>query len=142
MAFGKRGTAGSARGGLPGEVSEAWADLETKIQTLQYTVSNTVTANTTTAGPTTIASSTSIQSQSYAGAMIYVLPTAIVGKTVTIVKLTTNAGTITVRRSGSDTIHGSTNDYVLDGSDYVTSATTYRRSWTLVCLTAGNWDVI
>lgn len=97
--------------------------------------------NLTTAGPHTIVAGETLVQQSYAGAMVLTAPAATKGALHVVVKETTNAGTITWKRAGSDTIHGSASDYVLNGSDYVTSATTPRMAWIIRCLTAGEWTI-
>jgi hypothetical protein len=97
--------------------------------------------NLTSGTTATILAGETIVRQGSANAMALTLPAATLGAQIDIIKDTTNAGTITLIRAGSDTIHGSASNYVLDGSTYVTSATTYRRRWTVTCLVAGEWTV-
>ncbi len=96
---------------------------------------------TTGAGPVTLGSAITKVFQANASAMTYVLPAALKGMHIDIIKETVNAGAITLDPAGSDTIHGSASNYVLDGSDYVSSATTFRRAWSLDCAVDGNWLV-
>lgn len=145
----KRGTGGSIEGGLAGESSDINAKFENRVQQVEYDIGvlsagNAPTENilvTTLAGPHTIGETISDVCQSFAGAMVYVAPAAIAGRKFGVLKDTLNVGTITVQPAGTDTIHGSTNDYVLDDSDYVSSATTFRRAWTFSCYVTGEWKV-
>jgi hypothetical protein len=98
--------------------------------------------DTTSVGPHNIPSvGGALVGQGYAGAMSYVMPPAIAGARVEIVKRTTDTGFITLTPDGSDTIHGSALSYQIPGSDYVTSATTRRKRWTAICFVDGDWDI-
>lgn len=109
------------------------AALKAGVVTLQ-TISST--------GTQTVNQDTAIARVTANGNTLLTLPTPSAGKCVTVVKDINGAGGTITLDPGTNTIHGSTTDFVLTGSGATGVADIERISWVVVGIDATSWMVL